>query len=125
MSRLIRIDARKCVGCGICELACSFNREGAFGRSRSAIRVFDDEADDITPVIIAQATDAECTSKVNMVINGHEVDWCTMCRVACSAKAPFKELKNTAGIKCDKCGVMDFPKCVEWCPTGALTLLEP
>lgn len=124
MSKRIKIDGSLCVGCGICELACSFNKVGEFGRSRSAIRVFDNEENDIFPVIIGQFTDVECTAKVDVVIGKHELDWCTMCRKSCPAKAAFKELKNTAGIYCNMCGNPPDPQCVQWCPTGALMLVE-
>ena len=75
MSKKIKLDRITCVGCGICELACSFNKVGEFGRSRAAIRIFYNEENDM-----------------------------------------FKRIKSE-GVKCDICG-----ECVQWCPTGALTL---
>jgi benzoyl-CoA reductase subunit BamC len=120
----IRIDYAKCTGCRLCETVCSLQHiDNTFNPKRARIRVFN--MDDFNfPVIAGPFTDAQCTSKGYIVIDGHEVDGCLVCRASCPAKPIFKEPDLDIPLKCDFCGDPPNPQCVQVCTSGALTLLE-
>ncbi|MFA4837219.1 MAG: hypothetical protein WC749_14280 [Dehalococcoidia bacterium] len=120
----IRIDYGKCTGCHHCETACSLSHlENIVNPKRSRIRVFT-KGDTFCPVIAGPFTDAECTSKLSVIIDGQEYDECTICRASCPVKPVFKEPDNGIPLKCDMCGEPPNPQCVKWCASGALTLIE-
>ena len=120
----IKIDYNKCTGCRLCEIACSLQHiENTCNPKRSRIVVFID-GDFCFPVIAGPYTDAECTSKNTVVINGKEYDSCVLCRASCPAKPIFKEPDVDIPLKCDFCGEPPDPQCVKVCLSGALTLVE-
>lgn len=120
----IRIDYTKCTGCCLCELACSLQHvENTFNPKRSRIRIFID-GNLFFPVIAGPYTDAECTLKTMIVIEGHEYDGCVLCRASCPAKPIFKEPDVDIPLKCDFCGEPPDPQCVKVCLSSALTLVE-
>lgn len=119
----IKVDFGKCTGCRHCETACSLSHlEGIVNPNRARIKVII-EGDHFYPVISGPFTDAECTSKANLVIAGREYDECTICRASCPAKPIFKEPETGIPLKCDMCGEPPDPNCVKWCASGALTLM--
>jgi len=123
MSR-IRIDYDKCTGCHLCEMACSLQHiDNTFNSKRSRIRVFT-VGEYHFPVIAGPYTDAECTSKSNIIIDGHEIDGCLLCRASCPVKPIFKEPDVDIPLKCDFCGDPPDPQCVWVCTSGALTFIE-
>ena len=120
----IIIDASKCTGCCLCEIACSLHHnEGIVNPQRSRIRVFQ-EGDFIFPLIAGPYTEAACNSKHIIAINGHEYDACIFCRASCPDKPIFKEPDVDIPLKCDFCGEPPDPQCVKVCFNGALTLVD-
>ncbi|MDD5093983.1 MAG: hypothetical protein PHV74_06350 [Dehalococcoidia bacterium] len=120
----IKIDYAKCTGCRHCEAACSLSHiEGIVNPKRSRIRVFS-KGDAFYPVIAGPFTDAKCTSKVTVTVEGREFDECMLCRASCPIKPVFKEPDSGIPLKCDQCGEPADPQCVKWCASGALTLIE-
>ena len=119
----IKVDHDKCVACCLCEIACSMQHTGTINPKRSRIRVFI-EGDTFFPVIAGPYTDAECTAKTNVSINGKEYDSCVLCRSSCPAKPIFKEPDTGIPLKCDFCGQPPDPQCVKVCLSGALTFVE-
>jgi Fe-S-cluster-containing hydrogenase component 2 len=120
----IKIESDKCTGCRLCEMACSLQHiENTFNPKRSRIRVFT-MGDHCYPVIAGPYTEAECTAKTDVIIDGHEYDGCIACRASCPAKTIFKEPDVDIPLKCDFCGEPPDPQCVKICPSSCLTLLE-
>ena len=76
------------------------------------------------PVSAGPYTDAECTSKRTIVINGTEVSECVTCRASCPSKPVFKEPELDIPLKCDFCGEPPDPECCKVCLSGALTFVE-
>ena len=61
MLRSLLIDPGKCTGCRQCEMACSFEKEGAFNPSKSRIRIFDlHEKGRFVPYTCTQCDQAWC-----------------------------------------------------------------
>lgn len=120
----IKIDYKKCYGCCACEEACSLKHvENTYNPKRSRIRVFAKEGL-FLPVIAGPYTDAECTSKGIIVIDGTEVNECIICRASCPSKPTFKEPDVDIPLKCDFCGDPPDPECCKVCLSGALTFTE-
>ena len=127
--KTIKIDPGKCTGCRACEMVCStFHAKPKFtinNPSRSRIRVFWDDANDIyLPIIAGEYTETECNSRYVLTINGKEYGECAFCRASCPSRDIFKEPDTGVALKCDACGEPmpeGGPTCVQWCASGALT----
>jgi Fe-S-cluster-containing dehydrogenase component len=119
----ILIDASKCSGCCMCEIACSLEHTGVVNPRRSRIRVFR-EGDFMFPIIAGPNTEAGCNSQHIILLDGEKLDGCVLCRASCPMKPIFREPETDIPIKCDFCGEPPDPKCVEVCLTGALSLIE-
>ncbi len=141
----IECDEMKCVGCGICQTACSMQHFGVINKDLARIQVWK------YPLPISkgiQVTCSQCQKEerecekacpldppavyydndlLHMRIDQERClgEKCLLCREACSAKA----IKNHPTLSpkpfvCDLCdtennGKRD-PQCVNVCPTGAL-----
>jgi Fe-S-cluster-containing dehydrogenase component len=125
MKRLM-IDHTKCTGCRQCETACSaFHYEGEVNPQKSRIRIFLDEDHAIFhPVISGPFTNAECTSKNIIHLEGVEYDECTVCRASCPGRPWFFEPETKIALKCDFCGDPPDPQCVTICAHGALQMID-
>lgn len=122
----LKIDHFKCTGCQHCETACSIKHyENEVNPKKSRIRVFLDEEEQIFfPVISGAPTEAECTLKFDVTIEGKKYDGCALCRSSCPSRPWFIEPDTGIHLKCDFCGEPPDPHCVKVCDSGALTLLE-
>jgi Fe-S-cluster-containing dehydrogenase component len=118
----IKIDHTRCTGCKLCEVACSLHHTESANPWRSRIRVFVSE-EFCLPVIAGPYTEAACNSKGIVLVEGREVDECVVCRASCPAKSVFKEPDTAIPLKCDFCGEPPDPQCVQWCASGALSLV--
>ena len=125
MKRL-QINHTKCTGCRQCETACSaFHYEGEVNPQKSRIRIFLDEDHAIFhPVISGPFTNAECTSKNIILLEGVQYDECTVCRASCPGRPWFFEPETKIALKCDFCGDPPNPQCVAICAHGALMLID-
>ena len=125
MKRL-QINHTKCTGCRQCETACSaFHYEGEVNPQKSRIRIFLDEDHAVFhPVISGPFTNAECTSKNIILLEGVQYDECTVCRASCPGRPWFFEPETRIALKCDFCGDPPDPQCVAICAHGALMLID-
>ncbi len=135
MYKALQIDPEKCTNCLLCELACSYQIEGAFNPAKSRIKVFSflDEAR-FVPFTCTQCAEAWCMSACPVeaitldAATGAKIvsdDICVGCKV-CTIACPFGTINynQTTGkvVKCDLCG--GEPACVEVCPTQAITYVD-
>ena len=128
----ITIHANKCIGCRACELACAaFHakpRYSSINPARSRIQIIKDPLKDIyLPVYAGEYTATECTSRNKYILDGKEYSNCDFCRASCPSRDLFKEPDSGLPLKCDMCEdtpPLKLPKCVEWCPKGALIYEE-
>jgi benzoyl-CoA reductase subunit BamC len=120
----IKIDSTKCSACHMCETACVLQHTaGDINPERARIRIL--QVDNINlPVIAGPYTEAECTAKGILVIEGKEYDQCLFCRFSCPVRPIFKELDDDSPLTCDFCGEPPDPQCVRWCNDEALTQVE-
>jgi len=122
----IKVIHSECTGCRECEAVCSLKHyENEVNPKKSRVRVYmDEKTDRFFPVIAGPPSEAECTSKYDVVIEGQEFDDCILCRVSCPSRPWFREPGTDVALKCDFCGDPPDPQCVKVCASGALTLLE-
>jgi carbon-monoxide dehydrogenase iron sulfur subunit len=133
MDRIYTVTVERCIACGKCELACAFAHGSEGKPAASRINILRRGPEVGTPVVCFQCHDAACaaacptealvrneaTGAIDMVR-----DRCISCRY-CVAACPFGNMlwDDTYHIvqKCDLCG--GEPRCVPFCPTGALQYL--
>lgn len=141
----IECDEMKCVGCGICQMACSMQHHGVINKDLARIQV----GKHLLPLSKAiQVTCSQCQDeerqcekacplkppaiyydkKLFHMVLDHERclgPKCLLCGKACSAKA----IRNHPSLSpkpfvCDLCDVSNSgnrdPQCVNVCPAGAL-----
>jgi Fe-S-cluster-containing hydrogenase component 2 len=133
MEMIFTVAVERCIACGKCELACAF-AHGSEGRpSRTRINIHRRGPELGTPVVCFQCHEAACakvcptqalqrspeTGAIEMVR-----ERCVLCRT-CVAACPFGNMLWDETYhcvqKCDLCG--GDPRCVPFCPTGALSWL--
>lgn len=135
MKRLV-IYPEKCVGCKLCELACSFRHFGEFNPSISFITNvgFPDEPFFFVPLTCFQCERPYCAEACPkgalsrsektgaVVLNKEKCKGCKICISACPfGNIVFLEEEGIVG-KCELCG--GEPECAKICPTEAIQYLD-
>jgi TPP-dependent indolepyruvate ferredoxin oxidoreductase alpha subunit len=130
VNQFVNCDSQKCVGCDICEFACSWEKEKVFNPKKSRIRSI--RLDQIlnmaltcrackdSPCVAACPKDAISQSSVTGAISVDDLlcDGCGWCIEACEFGAVTLHPTKRKALVCDVCN--GEPKCVEACPEGAL-----
>lgn len=132
--QLIVCDPSKCVGCGICELACSEEKEKRFNSLFSRIHSTNLQSvkEPLSSIAIAciLCEDPPCVKycprnalsiNENGTIHVDEIkcNGCGLCIAACEFGAISLDPEKSTTIVCDLCN--GEPKCVELCPKDALS----
>jgi TPP-dependent indolepyruvate ferredoxin oxidoreductase alpha subunit len=132
VNQSVNCDNDKCVGCDICEYACSFEKEGVFNPLKSRIRsvrigqTFNTavtcKACINAPCIKACPEEAITQSKETgaIVLDEQKCKGCDWCIEACKYGAITLHHSSHKAIVCDTCG--GDPKCIPACPESALSL---
>jgi Fe-S-cluster-containing hydrogenase component 2 len=137
MRRTLISNYDVCTGCRICELTCSFEKEGGFNPRFARLRVelsADGLWNDI--VVCAQCENPACLrvcpfdalvrdeSAGVVVVKPELCTACGLCARYCHRAIIMLYPKTEGGkaYKCDLCG--GRVPCVEACPTGALSLVQ-
>ena len=132
VNQSIQCDSEKCVGCDICEYACSFEKEGVFNPLKSRIRsvrvnlihntAVTCKACLNAPCVAACPEDALSQSKKTGTIKVDEAKCkgCNWCVEACQYGALMLHPTTHKPLICDTCG--GDPKCIPACPESALSL---
>ncbi|HIR68859.1 MAG: 4Fe-4S dicluster domain-containing protein [Oscillospiraceae bacterium] len=130
MKQLV-VKPEKCIGCRTCELVCSFGHYQKFSPRLSNITVLEYEAATLAvPVVCQQCEDASCMKVCPVhaisrnedgivTINYDACIGCRLCTNACALGNMSYSPRLRKVFKCDQCG--GDPKCVRYCPGGALT----
>ena len=133
--KFVSVDPGKCIGCGICEYACTVEKgEGIWNPLRSRIRVVR-----MAPIFNFALTcrgcqDARCVkacperalsqseSTGLLIIDQNKCKGCDWCVQACEHGGITIHSETGKAIACNLCE--GEPKCVESCPEEALEIVE-
>jgi len=133
--KFISVDPGKCIGCGICEYACTVEKgEGVWNPMHSRIRVVR-----MAPVFNFALTcrgcqDARCVkacperaisqseSTGLLIFDENKCKGCDWCVQACEHGGITIHSETGKAIACNLCE--GEPKCVESCPEEALEMVE-
>jgi len=132
VNQFVNCDPEKCVGCVVCEYACSWEKEKVFNPVKSRIRAI--RLDPLSnaaiacrackdaPCVAACPEDALAQSTVTGVVTVDEdkCNGCGWCIEACDYGAITLHPNKQKVIVCDLCN--GEPECVQFCPEGALSL---
>jgi Fe-S-cluster-containing hydrogenase component 2 len=130
MEMIFKVSVERCIACGKCELACAFGHGSEGNPARTRINIHRRGPELGIPIVCFQCDTAACAEVCPteaLIRNGETgaVDMvrsrCILCR-SCVAACPFGNMLWDSTYhrvqKCDLCG--GDPKCVPFCPTGAL-----
>jgi anaerobic carbon-monoxide dehydrogenase iron sulfur subunit len=148
MNKMVVVEAKRCVGCHSCELACgiahskSKNLTGSIAEKPSpAVRIILDRAEKINvPIHCRQCEDAPCITvcptkamsrkspEDPVTLDNDTCIGCNACIIAC----PFGVITKTSDgrdlVKCDLCierlADGQKPACAEACPTMAIEFTD-
>lgn len=131
LNQHVDCDNEKCVGCDICEYACSFEKEKVFNPLKSRIRSVRIGQIQNTAVTCKGCIDAPCilacpekaisqAKKTGaIVVDESKCKGCDWCIDACKYGAITLHPRSHKAIVCDTCG--GDPKCIPACPESALS----
>ena len=107
----IRIDVLRCIGCGLCELACSYRRDEVFTAMRSSIMLHLDDKRNYFGVMIKLPND-------DLVLGRPEGLEMQLAGLSSGDGAGAKPILLREA--CDECAG-ERPHCVAICPTECLS----
>lgn len=136
MAKMVIVDASKCVGCRVCELACSARKVRSFGPVSTGVVVVKDDVLSLdVPAMCEHCEKAACVSACPtgamhrnqatgaVVVAEKFCIGCLACLSACPFGSILSDPERKRPVKCDLCE--GSPECVEICPAKALTFGEP
>lgn len=133
MARMV-VFPDKCIGCRICQIACSIKNEKKINPRQARIRIVSIPPFTDSPVVCRQCARAVCIESCPtkalyrdseteaVLVNQKDCVGCGLCIEACPIGAIQLHPTNVA-ILCDLCE--GEPACIRKCPTGALKLISP
>jgi TPP-dependent indolepyruvate ferredoxin oxidoreductase alpha subunit len=130
INHFVNCDPQKCIGCNVCEYACSMEKDKTFNPAKSRIRSL--RLDPLTNLAIScrLCKDAPCvaacpkgaltqsTEERAIRVDEEKCNGCGWCIGACEYGAVTLHPDTKKAITCDLCG--GDPECVRWCPESAL-----
>jgi TPP-dependent indolepyruvate ferredoxin oxidoreductase alpha subunit len=132
INQSVNCDSDKCVGCDICEYACSFEKEKVFNPLKSRIRSVRVNVTFNSAVTCKACWDAPCIKacpenalsqskeKGTIIVDEQKCKGCDWCIDSCQFGAITLHPTSHKAIVCDLCG--GDPKCIPACPESALSL---
>ncbi|MCS7151341.1 MAG: 4Fe-4S dicluster domain-containing protein [Endomicrobia bacterium] len=129
------VQPKKCVGCKVCELACSMYHYKTHKTTLAAIRVIKyDELSRDVPTVCSQCESAPCMKVCavsalcrDLATNAVVIDYkkcigCKLCVYTCPYGSISFDEELAVPVKCDLC--KGEPQCVQFCPSSALEYKE-
>ena len=143
--KVIGVHLDRCTACKTCELYCAVER-GSNGKTllkavqefpvpKSRVRV-EGNGNASMPLQCRQCLDAPCLEAClagaldrdpethMVVIHEERCIACWTCTIFCPYGVIYPWPERQMALKCDRCNYMEYPVCVDVCPTHALELVE-
>jgi Fe-S-cluster-containing hydrogenase component 2 len=128
----LHIDIKKCTGCRICEVVCSFSKYNKVNVKRARVRVIsNDKTGQDKPILCVQCNKPKCVDVCQMgallqdestgVITVDEMlcNECGLCMMECPFGAIYRDPISKKPLICDLCN--GSTKCVLECPASAIS----
>lgn len=131
--KFVGADLEKCTGCRVCELVCALENEKLFDPKLSRIKVLRLHQLVNMPVVCRFCENAPCvracprdaltqSEETGVIsVDDSKCDLCGWCIESCKYGAIFVDEDKKTVKTCNLCE--GTPKCVEWCPENALSLM--
>ena len=132
--KVITCDRNRCTGCHTCEMVCSGTKEGVFDPRVSRIRVLETDTGksksftcvlcEGDPACILSCPHQALTrdpKTMAIKVDDDKCDACGKCLDACNYGAFSMVLEGDKVVVCDLCPEWEEPRCVTFCPSGALS----
>jgi heterodisulfide reductase subunit B len=132
--KFVSSDPEKCVGCVVCEYACSMTNEKTFNPTKSRIRALRLGPINNLAMACRHCEDPTCMAACPRNALSQEEDTgiikvdekvckgCAWCISACKFGAMMIHPDKKVVFTCNSCqDETDGPQCVKWCPEEALT----
>lgn len=134
--KFVSADPEKCIGCTVCEYACSMTKEKTYNPTKSRIRALR-----LGPLVNLAITCRHCEDPACVaacprnalsqeentgiiIVDEEACDGCAWCISACQFGAMMMHPEKKVVFTCDSCkNEPDGPQCVKWCPEEALTFV--
>lgn len=132
--RHIQCDRDKCIGCMICEFACSATKQGRFDLELSRIRVLHPTPALLDVIACRFCRNTPCITAcpkraLSMDNSTHTIRLdkancagCGWCLEACPFGAISLDTSTKTIVVCDLCPDQPQPQCIQFCPQKALSL---
>jgi carbon-monoxide dehydrogenase iron sulfur subunit len=127
--KVIGVHLDRCTGCKTCELYCAAER-GSSGKTLLKA-VQENPLPQPRQCLEAPCLDACLTGALGrdpttqmVVIREDRCIACWTCTLYCPYGVIFPWPERKMALKCDRCAYMEYPVCVEACPTRALELVD-
>ena len=132
--KFVTADPEKCIGCTVCEYACSMTNEKTFNPTKSRIRALRMGPLNNLAVTCRHCEDPACISACPrdalsqeedtgiIIVDEQACNGCAWCISACQFGAMMMHPEKKVVFTCNSCKDQpDGPQCVKWCPEEALT----
>ena len=132
--QILHVNPEKCIGCGLCEMACSWEKEKEFNPMKSRIRVVHMHPFINLATTCRQCEDVSCVKACPrnalvqsgktgaILVDDEKCDGCKWCIEACRYGTVRYDPEKTTVLICDLCE--GDPKCLKSCPEEALGLVD-
>jgi Fe-S-cluster-containing hydrogenase component 2 len=126
-------DPSKCIGCCVCEYACSMKHENTYNPTKSRIRAVRLNPFVNLAIACRLCEDPQCIIACPrnvlsqspetgiIIVDDEHCNGCAWCVEACDFGSIQLHPETKAAFVCDLCD--GKPQCVEWCPEEALDFI--
>jgi Fe-S-cluster-containing hydrogenase component 2 len=131
--KFVTADPEKCIGCTVCEYACSMTNEKTFNPTKSRIRALRMGPLTNLSVTCRHCEDPACIAACPrealsqeegtgiIMVDEQACNGCAWCISACQFGAMMMHPEKKVVFTCNSCKDQpDGPQCVKWCPEEAL-----
>jgi carbon-monoxide dehydrogenase iron sulfur subunit len=135
--KFVTADPEKCIGCVVCEYACSMTNEETFNPTKSRIRALRMGPLNNIAVTCRHCEEPACVTACPrdalhqeedsgiIVVDEDACNGCAWCISACPFGAMMMHPDKKVVFTCNSCKDQpDGPQCVKWCPEEALSFVS-